>query len=71
MPSMSIFLHFIAFLEISRNHLAALNDPPGDACSRNPNSGFSLSIAWRLKETRQAARTGLPSFLGLLMFLWC
>jgi len=52
MPSMSIFLHFIAFMEIFRNHLAALNDPPGDACSRNPNSGFSLSIAWRLKETR-------------------
>jgi len=27
-------LDFVEFLEISKNCLAALNDPPGDACSR-------------------------------------
>jgi len=32
---MSIYLNFVKFLEISRNCLAALNDPLGDACHRN------------------------------------
>jgi len=33
--------------------------------------GFFLWTVGRSKENRQAARTGLPSFLCLLMFPWC
>jgi len=62
MPSTSIFLHFITFLEISRNRLAALNDPPGDACSKNPNSGFSLWTASGWRRPARQHELGCPVF---------
>jgi len=35
------------FLEFSKNRLAVMCDPPGDACSRPSLLGFLLRTAWR------------------------
>jgi len=54
MQSMSIYLNYVTFLEISRNCLVALNDLPGDACSKTQIIGFHYELpgSWRRPARR-------------------